>query len=178
MELRNPEITHGGSESAVTMCVIGNGLMALAPGVAMFCYPRGLVVGLLAIPLITAAPAADAIEISSPQTPLCRVLNSGFTAWQPLELLENSFHDPLGSPEETLKKPSYREPLLSLQPVPEPYAYIMAAFGLIGLLGMGTVVRRRKGIPARARTVPAALAKGSEGLPGRRSRNKKTKTAP
>ena len=158
------------------MRVIGNCLMALAPGVAMFCYSKGLVVGLLAITLVTAVPAADAIEIGYPQTRLCTVSNSGFTAWQPLELLENSFHDPLGNREETRKESGYTEPLPSLQPVPEPYAYIMAAFGLIGLLGMGTVVRRRKGMPGRARTGAAAPTKVPAGLSGSRSRNTKRKT--
>jgi hypothetical protein len=142
----------------------------------MFYYAKGLVVGLLAITLVAVADAVDAIEIGSPQAPFGTVSSSGFTAWQPLELLENSLHDPSDSPEGTLKKTAYTEPLPSLQPVPEPYAYIMAAFGLIGLLGMGTVVRRRKGIPARARTAPATLTKGSEGPYGSRSRNTKRKT--
>ena len=158
------------------MRVIGNCLRALAPGVVMFCCPKGLVVGLLAITLVTATPAADAIEIDCSQALLCTVSNSGFTAWQPLELLENSFHDPLGNREETRKESGYTEPLPSLQPVPEPYAYMMAAFGLIGLLGMGTVVRRRKGMPGRARTAPVAPTKVPEGLSGSRRRNTKRKT--
>lgn len=59
--------------------------------------------------------------------------------------------------------------------IPEPYAYLLAAIGVVGLLSMGRVMRRRNGDPPQAKTrslsrKPRTEILGSPNSPARRHR--------